>query len=190
MLVVRFFSISLLLGLVLWSAPSVQAQSYMSLLQEANAAQEAEHYERAGNLYERAYAVSGGEVMLLYLAARTFAQAGQHDKAFHNLEQVIAAGWPHVQQMKQDSTLILLYKDDRWSALITEAEAHYAAFDLPLRQELLRMAKQDQQNRAAIGALVAQYGRYSPQADSAFDAMEAQDEPLQARIKEIITEHG
>ena len=192
MSVPRSTLIPLLFGLVLLcaSVPPLQAQSFIELFQGAAAAEEAGRHEEAAHLYEQIYAISSGDVMPLYAAASNYAQAGQHDQVFQNLERVVEAGWAYVNEMKQDSTLASLHEDERWEELIAEAEARYAAFDLDLRQELLAMKEQDQQNRANIMDVVARYGEGSPEADSARARMLALDEPLQVRIKEIIRGHG
>ena len=182
----------LLFGLALGCAVAlpVQAQSFIELHQEAIAVEEAGRYEKAAHLYERIYAISDGDITPLYSAAGGYAQAGLHNKAFQKLERVVEAGWAHVNHMKQDPALASLHENERWGELVAEAEARYASFDLNLRQELLAMEEQDQQNRVGIPEIVAQYGRHSPQGDSAFAVMAALDKPLQDRIKEVIRKRG
>ena len=190
MSVPRSTLIPLLFGLVLLcaSVPPLQAQSFIELPEEAAAAEEAGQYEKAGRLYERAYTIFGGEPESLYRAAKSYAQAGLHDRAFQNLERVVASGWTRVDEMKWDSALTLLHEDERWGELVAEAEARYAAFDLDLRQELLAMEEQDQEVRANFNDIIARQG--TPEADSALARMAAVDERLGARIKAIISEHG
>ena len=182
----------LLFGLVLFCAGAMplQAQSFAELFQKAIAAEEAGRHKEAGRLFERTYAISGGDIMPLYAAASNYAQAGLHGRAFEHLNEVVDAGWTHVEEMKQDSVLRPLHEDERWGELVAEAEERYTAFDLELRQELLAMAEQDQQNRAGIDSIAARYGGTSPEARAALEKMTAQDEPLQTRIKAIIREHG
>ena len=192
MSVPRSVLISLLFGLALGSVgvTPLQAQSFIELYQKVNAAEEAGRFEEAAHLYEQIYAISSGDVMPLYGAASNYAQAGLHDQAFEHLNRVVEAGWTRVEEMKQDPAPASLHEDERWNELVAEAEARYAAFDLELRQELLAMEEQDQQNRAGIDSITARYGSNSPEAKAALAQMTAQDEPLQTRIKAIIREHG
>ena len=189
MSVFRSVLIFLFFGLALGSVgvTPLQAQSRIELLQEAEAAEEAGRYKEAGRLFEQLYEVFEGDPAPLHAAAKSYAQAGLHDQAFKNLERVVEAGWASVEEMKQDPALASLHEDERWNELVAEAEARYAALDLELRQELLAMEEQDQRVRANFNEVITQPGT---EADSALARMEAQDELLGTRIKEIIREHG
>ena len=162
----------------------------MAAVQEATSAQQSGAHREAALHFEQAYALSGGDPVLFYLAAGEKAKFGDAAGALADLEKVVGAGWPHVERFESDSTFLSLHNLDRWRTLVKDARDRYARFNLALRQELLDLAEQDQLNRAGIGAVIAEHGAGSPQADSAFAAMKALDEPLQKRLKQIIAEHA
>lgn len=180
----------LLLLAPLLAAGRAGAQEMARLVEQASAAEAEGRPGAAGELYERAFAVSGEEMVLRYLAARAWARAGEPDRAFGALESVVRAGWPHVERTRADTLLAPLRADPRWARLMAEAGARAAALDTALRAELLRLSEDDQRSRAGIGPLLQRYGRNSPQADSAFAAMAAADRPVQARLREIVARHG
>lgn len=166
------------------------AQEMARLAERADSAESEGRFRAAGELYERAFGVSGEEMVLRYLAARAWARAGEPDRAFAALESVVRAGWPHVAETRADTLLAPLHADPRWARLVAEADARAAALDTSLRGELLRLAEEDQRVRAGIGAIVQRHGRASPQADSAFAAMAAADRPVQARLRGIVAARG
>lgn len=179
-----------LLALLLAVPRHARAQEMARLAEQADSAESAGRFRAAGELYERAFAVSGEEMVLRYLAARAWARAGQPDRAFAALESVVRAGWPHAARTRADTLLVPLHADPRWAPLMAEADARAAALDTALRDELLRLAAEDQRVRAGIGAIVQRHGRASPQADSAFAEMAAADRPVQARLRAIVAGRG
>ena len=179
-----------LLALLLAVPRYAGAQEMSRLAEQADSAESAGRFQAAGELYERAFGISGEEMVLRYLAARAWARAGQPDRAFAALESVVRAGWPHAARTRADTVLAPLHADPRWAPLMAEADARAAALDTALRDELLRLAAEDQRVRAGIGAIVQRHGRASPQADSAIAEMAAADRPVQARLRAIVAGRG
>lgn len=181
---------TVLLALLLGAPQHAGAQDMPRLMEEASSAESQGRFHAAGELYERAFAVSGEEMVLRYLAARAWAQAGRADRAFAALESVVHAGWPHAARTRADTLLAPLHADPRWARLVAEADARAAALDTALREELLRLAEEDQRVRAGVGPILQRHGRSSPQADSVLAAMAAADRPVQARLRAIVAERG
>jgi hypothetical protein len=178
-------------ALLLLLAPAhLNAQKLEQLMASANAAEQASRHAEAARAYEELYGLVGFDPVVLYLAGSNAARAGEHAVALAHLRGAVEGGFAHVDRMASDSTFEVLHQDTAWQKLIADARARQAAVDQALRQELLALAEQDQRNRAGIDSVLRQYGRKSPQGDSAIARMAAGDEPVLTRAKAIIATHG
>jgi len=88
----------------------------------------------------------------LYNAACCYAQDGQADAAFATLDKAVAAGFAD-SAYEQDPDLASLHLDPRWAKFgetitAAKARAEAAATEPALREELLRLAAEDQEVRA------------------------------------------
>lgn len=134
---------------------------------------------------------SAGE---FYNAACSWALAGEADQGFRNLDRAVKAGWDDLKNLKTDADLTSLHTDRRWPRLLRKAEAAAARAEarqnVPLKCELEAIYESDQGSRRAIGPLQQRYGPRSPQLDSLFGKMQAQDRQNETRVQAIIEQYG
>lgn len=171
-------------------AMPLRAQSFLALMQEADQADVIGAKAKSAKLYEQAYSVSGGEISIRYLAAREYAMAGKKAEAFRNLDLAVEGCWEKLGEIEGDAAMASLQDDPRWEKVLAAAEARMAKFDQDLRKELLDLAAKDQENRKGLSEIVATHGRSSPEGEAAFGDLKKKDEPLLARAREIISQHG
>ena len=167
------------------------AQTFETLIGQANAAEQGGRYGDASRLWSEAYAISGGDPTFLFLAASSAGEAGDADTTLQLLRRALEVGFfvPPDKLEAQDA-FAGLRSDARWDPLLADARERYAGYDLDLRTELLDLARRDQESRAGIDTVMARYGRESPQGDSVMTALAAADAPIQKRLFEILEAHG
>lgn len=186
----RLAPLLLLVGLLLEPGDAA-AQTFETLIGQANAADQGGQYGEASRLWSKAYAISGGDPTFLYLAASSAAEAGDSDRTLQQLRGALEAGFfVPLEHLDADSAFAGLRPDPRWGDLVAEARERYAAYDSSLRAELLDLARRDQANRAGLDTIIARYVRQSPQGDSVMAALAAADAPIQSRLAEILEAHG
>ncbi|WP_375418998.1 DUF6624 domain-containing protein [uncultured Hymenobacter sp.] len=187
--------LSLLLSLVINTVSFAQATA-PALKSQAFAAYMAQNYRQAGQLYEQAFKLPGAKTAAgeYYNAACSWALAGDATRAFRYLSQATQAGWDNLAHLKTDADLLSLHADQRWPQLLRKAEAAVARVEakqnIPLKRELEAIYESDQGSRRAIGPLQQRYGPKSPQLDSLFEKMRAQDAQNEARVKAMIEQYG
>ena len=96
----RLLSVVALLGVT--SAVPARGQDFMTMLQEAIAAQEQGDHDHAAELFLQLFDRSGGDLDLLYAAGRSFAQAGMTREAFQVLDRAIELGFVAKQALELD----------------------------------------------------------------------------------------
>lgn len=168
---------------------AASGQGFVETMLRANAADSSGDHARAAALYEQAYAVSGLDPIELAIAAQSAAEAGMTGRALRDLGRAIHEGVLEPRLMA-DTAFTSLRGDPRWKALDARMHRKLAMLNQPLRAELLRLAAQDQRNRDGMESVFRTYGAKSPQGDSALRVLAAADAPVQARVREIIAQHG
>jgi hypothetical protein len=190
----RKISVAVAMAAVVLSAPAAaRGQSLDSTMMMANAAEAANDFARAARLYERFYHLSGFDPGALAAAAVAAARAGQDSLALAYFGTAIGRGYLNagfLDYVDRDTALARMRRLPGWIDLLAYAKRLAAALDQPLRVELLNIAERDQQNRRQLGAMMERYGRASPQGDSAARALERDDAPLLARVREIVRTTG
>lgn len=170
-----------------------QAQTFESLVAQANAADDSAHYHAARTLFLRAYGVSGFDPTMLALASISAARGGEYQIASDLIRRTMREGFlrkDFLAYVERDSAFTSLRRQPQWAATHNDARSRIAKLDTTLRAELLHLAELDQKNRAGIEAFIERVGRQSAQGDSAMKAMTTADEPLLERVRAIISSSG
>lgn len=119
---------------------------------------------------------------IYYLAACSFAGAGNRDAAFRYLEGAFQRGFWYVDFLETHDKLAALHNDRRWPQALAHCRAAQAKINFPLRQELLDLAQEDQQVRTRYS------GAYTP--PDVLADMARVDLKDQTRLREIIKQSG
>ncbi len=188
----RCVRLTLLLALVAAPPRAVESQPMlMSLVREANAADSAGRHREAADLWRRVHAITGGDPSPLYLVAQSEARAGDPQAALAALRSAVRDGLVIPESaLEREAAFAAVRAHPDWSALVAEKRTLDRSRNDALRHELLKLAEQDQGNRADIMAFVQRVGAGSAQADSAERVLAAADAPLQARLRRIVADHG
>ncbi|MBI4429974.1 MAG: hypothetical protein HY562_12750 [Ignavibacteriales bacterium] len=104
-------------------------QTADQLVFRADSAYEQRKYVESARLYEEALRAGVRRTVVLYNAARSFALAGNKDKALRYIDQAVAGGWRNVERMKEDSDFVNLRADARWAAIFKKAQAAKESYD-------------------------------------------------------------
>jgi hypothetical protein len=168
---------------------SARGQGFVATMIAANSADSAGRHLDAARLYQQAYRLSGFDPTGLAIAAESATQGGDAELAFSLLDRAVAGGVLE-PRLFADSAFVALHRDPRWARLQADVARRTARLDLPLRTELLQLADRDQRNRQGLAAIMQRYGSRSSQGDSALKALTAADAPIQARLRQIIVQHG
>ncbi|MBI3005657.1 MAG: tetratricopeptide repeat protein [Ignavibacteriales bacterium] len=113
-------------GYTLWAFLLLGSTSFAQkvdvLILRADSAYENRRFAESARLYEAAIKAGVRRTIILYNAARSFALAGNKDKALRFLDQAVTGGWRNVERMKQDSDFVSIRSDSRWHAVLRNAE--------------------------------------------------------------------
>lgn len=123
-----------------------------------------------------------------YNAACCFALSGDKDAAFAALDRAIAKGHRNTKVTQEDSDLNGLHSDPRWktslAAIQSKADKYLKSIRLPaVREELLRMVKEDQDARHAA---IKDKFKDSKLTERAREI----DHRNTARLKALVAQHG
>lgn len=182
----QIWSVALVLAV---AAGPLPAQSLFATLQKADSTEKAGNHAVAVKLYEQAYGLSGFDPVGLGLAARSAARGGLKEVALRDMGRAIDQGFLE-PRMLADSAFRPLRADPRWKALEARLQRKIAALNQPLRDELIKLAEQGQQNRQDFNALVKKLQPRTPELDAAFKAFNTADSAIQARMRAIIAQFG
>jgi hypothetical protein len=155
---------------------------------QAGAAYDAKQYARCAELYEKLAAARGDDSSLQYNAACCHARDGKSDRALALLDRVVKSGFIELDDLQQDSDLVSLHADPRWTALVDGVKANVVKLektigDPALRRELLAMVQVDQAARKAL--ITSGFKDKDKLAN-----MSAIDRKNTARMKEVVAAKG
>lgn len=130
-----------------------------------------------------------------YIAACSWALAGNADKAFAHLNKAIVIdNWTNPDNLTSDPDLISLQTDKRWQKIIEtvrankeKAEIHY---NKPLVAILDTIYREDQGERQHIDSIQNLYGWQSKQIDSLWKIIHFKDSINLLKVKNIIDKYG
>ncbi|HYO64900.1 MAG TPA: DUF6624 domain-containing protein [Archangium sp.] len=138
-------------------------------------------------LYRQAWEQGVRTEGMSYNAACAASLAGQKAEALTWLERTVDAGFADAGQLKKDEDLVSLREEPAFARIVEKAAANEAklleARNPQLRDELLRMAEEDQAARRAAGAA-------NFKDTAANERMKAIDMKNTARMKEIVAQVG
>ena len=138
-------------------------------------------------LYRQAWEQGVRTEGMSYNAACAAALAGEKAEALTWLERAVDAGFAEAGHLKKDEDLASLREEPAFARIAEKAAANEAKLNAAqnpeLRDELLRMAEEDQVARRAAGA--AQF-----KDTAANERMKAIDMKNTARMKEIVAQMG
>lgn len=105
------------------------AQTANQLILRADSAYDRHQFGESARLYEAAIRAGVKRTVILYNASRSFALAGNKEKALRYLEQAVDGGWRNVERMRQDSDFVQLRSDPRWAATLRRAQTAKENYD-------------------------------------------------------------
>lgn len=110
------------------SAADDEPRSATALAGAAERAYTAHEFRRAGELLERAIQRGAKTPAAAYDSARSYARAGDRDRAFAMLDRAVAMGFRDVDELTAGTDLGALHGDARWTPLVARVSAAQAAF--------------------------------------------------------------
>ena len=177
--------------------PDVEdSRKYNSLISKADSSYMQQNYQEAERYFTHAFDfknyVRGQH---LYNAACVASLAGHKDAAFWFLEERMKAEpeW-YSLNIETDKDLLPIHDDVRWNEIMnamherqTRKEANY---DIPLRNQLLEIAKDDQSIRQEWRMTSRQQPQDKAKIDSIFSVMATIDSVNQQKIFKILDSRG
>ena len=173
-----------------------ESRKYNSLISKADSSYMQQNYQEAERYFTHAFDfknyVRGQH---LYNAACVASLAGHKDTAFWFLEERMKAEpeW-YSLNIETDKDLLPIHDDVRWNEIMnamherqTKKEANY---DIPLRNQLLEIAKDDQAIRQEWRMTSRQQPQDTAKIDSIFSVMATIDSVNQQKIFKILDSRG
>lgn len=190
----------ILTALILCYAHFVFAQTgdtYSSLIKQAQEYYKNKDYAQSAVLYTKAFIAFGGKGYVgdRYNAARAWANAGNADSAFDQLQRItIKTGFQGYDKLIADTNLFVLHTDERWSKLCEQVKANKekaeAHLNRPLAAELDSIYEDDQQGRKELDTVEAKYGRDSKEVKELWQKINRQDSIDLVKVENILNTYG
>lgn len=137
----------------------LQAQSFSTLINEAENLFYRGDFQTAAQEYERALLTGRASEIHYYGAACAWARAGNSDRAIEKLRSAIENGWMEIAPLLNDPDLETAREHPSWAPLIEELRQRVATFDKALDHDLVATLEtieaRDQQYRKEMRALEA-----------------------------------
>jgi hypothetical protein len=172
----------------------MNAQSYDSLVTQANSLYRAKEYSKSVEYYEQAFSENIKKPNDFYSAACSAALAGEKEKALAFLDRAIENGWKSPQYTQSDMDLLSLHEEREWSLFLEKMQKNIndieARINKPLRSELLRIGDDDQKYRLMADSVIKNYGYQSQQKRNLFTNMHEIDSINTVKVKAIIAMYG
>ncbi|GAB3915594.1 DUF6624 domain-containing protein [Larkinella terrae] len=170
------------------------AQTYKSLISEAEKKYNEKVYPKSVELYKRAFKLEQKNRTDFYNAACSAALMKDTRLALDWLNQAFNKGYINIRHMKTDSDLAVLHAKNEWKELVgrmqTKVDKIEANYDKPLQAKLLAIYDEDQKYRKQIDSLSQKYGFNSREVQNHWKMIEQKDSANLVEVKAILDQYG
>lgn len=185
----------LLVTFISFNVAAQPPKEYTDNIIEAEKYYDKKEYKRSAEYYSKAFTALGGKGYPddRYNAACSWAQAGNADSAFHNLER-IANKYENLGHITTDRDLVSLYKDPRWDKVIAQVKANKDKAEEKLNKPLVAMLDtihiEDQKYRKEIDEIEQKYGRDSKEMKEHWKIIGEKDSLNLIKVSAILDKYG
>jgi len=176
---------------------AAQTNQYDDLVKSARELYLKKEYKASAIRYSEAFASIGdkGTINDRYNAACSWARANKKDSAFYHLNRVVKSGYyTDLAHISQDSDLLSLHQDPRWSAIIVQVkkskekqEEHY---DKPLIAKLDTIFERDQGFRRRADSIYKKFGQGSKELTALWNEGRTIDSINLVEVQKILDTRG
>lgn len=170
------------------------AQTYRSIVAEAEAHYNSKEYKKSVDRYKEAFKLERKSGTDLYNAACSASLLGENELAFEWLDLAVKNGWTNINHLKTDTDLAALHKTEKWNKLLNEmqkaADKSEANYDKPLKVRLLAIYEDDQLIRQQFISAQKEFGHESKQVDSLGRIMIYKDSLNLIAVTKILDKYG
>jgi hypothetical protein len=170
-------------------------KGYTDNIAEAEKYYDSKDYKKSAEHYSKAFIAGGGKGYPAdrYNAACSWAQAGNADSAFYQLE-LIVSNYDDLNHITSDRDLISLYKNPRWDKIITQVKANKDKAEEHLNKPLVRVLDtiytEDQKYRMEIDEIEKKYGRDSKEMKAHWKIIGEKDSINLIKVTTILDKYG
>lgn len=183
--------------LMLSFTANAQSPAYSEWVNKASSFYQAKQYQQCADAYTRAFAAFEGKGFTndRYDAACCWAQAGNNDSAFYQLERVANKGnFKDLNHLITDADLKNLYSDKRWQPLCDVVKANKekaeANLNKPLVAILDTVRQNDQQYRKQADEVGKKYGQESKEMTELWKTIKYYDSVNLIKVVAILDNYG
>jgi len=170
------------------------AQTYESIVSEANGFYDSKEYQKSVDKFKEAFKIEQKSAGDFYNAGCAASLLGNKELAFEWLNLALKNGWTNIEHLKTDSDLGSLHDSKKWSDLLTEMQKELdkkeANYDKPLQAKLLAIYDEDQPIRQQYISAQKEFGYQSKQVDSLGKVMMYKDSINLIKVTEILDNYG
>lgn len=170
--------------------------AYKWWVDKASEAYNAKNYRQSAEAYTKAFAVNGDRARIddRYNAACSWAQAGERDSAFRQLEMIGRGRYVNYNHLMIDPDLEPLRFDPRWPAICAvikqNKEMREEGLNHALIDELDSIFRDDQQYRLRLGIMEAKFGRGSQELKIFWQSIAEKDSVNLLKVEAILEKYG
>jgi hypothetical protein len=183
---IKLFICSLLISFAAVLLHAQTTTEYSEWIKKAMAFYDAKDYKQSADAFTHAFAANGGKGMSddRYNAACTWAQAGNKDSAFFQLNRIATKA----------NYLVGLHNDKRWNEICDlvkqNKEKAEVNFNKPLVAILDTIYQNDQGGRMKIGDVGKKYGDNSKEMHALWKAIDENDSLDLIKVEKILDTYG
>lgn len=179
-------------------ASVVRAQlpkEYSGNIQKAEEYYDTKNYKLSTEYYTKAFIAGGGKGYIpdRYNAACSWAQAGNADSAFYQLER-IADQYLDYNHITTDRDLVSLYKDSRWDKVLAQVKANKDKAEEHLNKPIVAILDtvyvEDQKYRKQVMDMQEKFGQDSEEVKDLWDIIIQKDSINLKKVTAIIDKYG
>lgn len=169
-------------------------KEYFNLIKLADSLYKAGEYQKAAFSFSNAFRTNGGkgDQESRYKAACAYAQSGNPDSAFSNLEPIVTKlKFSEYERVAFDPCFQSIYEDDRWPKLLSMIQKNKANYNEQLARQLEAILDEDQKYRIMLDSLnKVSSGRQSSEYQNMVKNIKKADSINLINVKAILDEHG
>ena len=174
-----------------------QGVEYFRWVQKGEQLFTAKDYKGSAQAYSKSFAIAGSKAVAddRYNAACAWADAGNMDSAFHQLQYLATKrNFANYKHLLDDTDLKSLHTDKRWALVCAQVKKNKdkieAKLNKPLVARLETILDNDQKYRMALDTVAGKYGPDSKEMKALWDGMKVYDSLNEIEVVAILDKYG
>ncbi len=191
------YAFNTVLFIVIAIDASGQGVEYYRLVQKGEQLFNTKEYKESALFYSKSFAIAGSKAVPddRYNAACAWAEAGNMDSAFHQLQYIATKrNFANYKHLLDDTDLKSLQIDKRWVSVCRQVRKNKEQVDAKLNKPLVAwldtILDNDQKYRTSLDSVAEKHGPDSKEMKALWDGMRLHDSLNEIEVVAILDKYG